>query len=703
MSRSHENDTLQGHKNYKVIIFCIMTLSLLAGTAGTINNTSAAEEITPSPAFSAEELTALPVSDWITTGGNLYNQRYSPLSQINKDNVTELKAEWRVGLNSGLGPRHNNQAQVIVYEGVLYNVTGQDDVFAIDIESGEILWTYKANLDPDDVVVCCGWVSRGLGMGDGKIFVGQLNARLVALDQRTGEVVWSNQVENPRIGYSITAAPVYYDGKVFIGNAGGDMGTRGRMQAFDSKDGSLIWTFYTIPGPGEFGHDTWPRDNEIWKLGGAPIWQSPAIDPELGMIYFATGNPGPDLGAMVRPGDNLFSDSVVAVDVNTGEYRWHFQQVHHDIWDYDAANPVILFDAEYQGKMRKGIAQAGKTGWVYLLDRATGEPLLGIEERQVMQEPRQATAATQPYPIGDALVPLEIDINPENYDLVNQGRIFTPFFTEPVIYTPMAAVNWPPSSYDPETNLMYICGNDATSGARADDSQYGEPTFQAQFLGGAFAGSGTASRGIVTALDVRTNRIAWQRQWTDRCRSGILTTDGGLLFIGRSDGRLMALDKTNGKRLWEFRTDSGVNTAVTSFEHKGEQYIATYAGGSLHTGEKGDGVWLFSLKGSLKPLPPPPSRFRPAVAGIVPEGRVADLDNGRKIYMQSCTYCHGPTGEGGGEGSGLPLTEALTVEQIMTVLGAGQNAMPAFSTIMSVEEMHDTSSFILEQLVNLQQ
>jgi len=678
---------------YLPAVILSLVILIFVGTGN-----SMAGEIKPSPAFSKNVLTALPRDNWVTNGGNLYNQRYSPLDQINRDNVADLMAVWRTKMNSGLGARHNNQAQIIAYEGVLYNVTGEDDVFAFDIKSGAILWSYKANLDPQDVVVCCGWVSRGLGMGEGKIFVGQLNAKLVALDQQTGKVIWSVQVENPRRGYSITAAPLYYDGMVIIGNAGGDMGTRGRIQAYDASNGSLIWTFYTIPGPGEFGHDTWPADNDIWKYGGAPIWQTPALDPDLGMLYFGTGNPGTVLGAAVRPGDNLFTSSIVAIDVHTGKYRWHFQEVHHDLWDYDAGNPVILFDTRVNGIMRKGLAQAGKTGWVYLLDRETGEPLIGIEERPVMQEPRQSTSPTQPYPIGDELVPHEIDIAPENYDLVNHGRTFTPYYKEPVIYTPMAAVNWPPSSYDPETNLMYICANDATSGARADDNPFEEPTFEGQYLNGAYTGSATQRRGIFAALDVRSNRLAWRRQWQDGCRCGSLTTAGGLVFVGRVDGRLTALDKANGRLLWEFRTDNAINTSITSFAYEGTQYVATYAGGSLYSGQKGDSVWLFSLKGTLKPLPPPPSRFNPARAATVPAGRVANLDNGRMIYQQSCIYCHGSEGEGG-QGGGLPLTDALSVQDVMNILGTGRNAMPAFSTMMSVEQMHDAASYIVEQLV----
>ena len=659
----------------------------------------AAENIVPAPAFKATDLTAMPRSNWVTNGGTLFNQRYSPLKQINRDNVAGLKAVWRASLKgSGLNTRDSGQAQPLVYQGTLYIITGENDVFAIDIDSGKVLWSYTAGLNPDDIVVCCGWVSRGLGMGEGKIYVGRLDAKLVALDQRTGKVVWSVQTENPRAGYSITGAPLYYNGLVIIGYAGGDMGIRGSVKAFDAKDGHLVWTFHTIPGPGEIGHDSWPQDNYMWKYGGAPVWQTPAIDPELGMIYFSTGNPGSALSGAMRAGDNLFSDSIVALDVATGKYRWHFQEVHHDLWDYDAANPVVLFDVKVKGRMRKGLAEAGKTGWVYLLDRVTGKPLVGIDERRVPQEPRQATSATQPYPRGDALVPQSIDIDPGDHDLVNQGRIFTPYYKEPVFYKPMSAVNWPPSSYDPETGLMYICAADAINGARVDQDQIDAPNFQGMFYNGSWVPTGTQRRGIIAALDVRSNKLVWRRQWTDT-GNGSIVTAGGLLFVGRDDGRLTALDKSNGKHLWEFRTDAGVNATVTTFEYKGEQYVAVLAGGSMFGGPRGDGVWLFSLKGTLKPLPPLPTRQNPATEVEIPAGHVADLAHGKQIYDQSCQYCHGTEGEGGGHVGAARLTSALSIKDIVSILSTGRNAMPVFSTMLSGGDMDDVASYILQQLV----
>ncbi|MDX1562644.1 MAG: PQQ-binding-like beta-propeller repeat protein, partial [Gammaproteobacteria bacterium] len=338
------------------------------------------------PAFSGDDLVELPTTNWPTNGGDWYNRRYSPLTQINRNNVAELKGVWRTHLNgSGLGPQYSGEGQPIVYDGVIYMTTGANDVFAVSVETGQILWSYEANLDRAINAVCCGWVNRGVALGDGKVFQGQLDGKLVALDQASGDVVWSIQAERWQEGYTITSAPLYYDGLVITGFGGGERGIRGRVKAYDADDGALVWTFNTIPGPGEVGHDTWPQDNEIWMDGGAPVWQTPAVDPELGLVYFSTGNAAPNYNGSVRAGDNLFTASIVAVDAQTGEYRWHFQQVHHDIWDYDAPNPVILFDIEIDGRERRALAEASKTGWVYILDRVTGEPLIGIEERPVPQ------------------------------------------------------------------------------------------------------------------------------------------------------------------------------------------------------------------------------------------------------------------------------------------------------------------------------
>ena len=429
--------------------------------------------------FSAASLTAHPVTSWPTNGGNLSNQRYSPLTAIDRGNVAQLRGVWRARLRgSATAPQYSGFAAPLVHDGVAYVSTGANDVFALSIDSGEILWQYAANLDPDITSVCCGWNNKGVAIGEDAVFIGQLDGRLVALDRATGTVAWSIQAERWQEGFSITAAPLYVNGvpgrsserdggMVIIGLAGGDRGTRGRIKAYDAKDGRLVWTFHTIPGPGEPGHETWPQDNDAWKYGGAAIWQTPAVDPELGLVYFSTGNAAPDYNGAFRAGDNLYAASIVAIELATGKYRWHFQQVRHDIWDYDAVNPVVLFDANIDGRARKALVEVGKTGWAYILDRETGRPLIGIDEKPVPQEPRQRTAATQPFPRGDAVVPQLIEIAPEGHTLVNDGRIFTPFAgPDPTLVAPgiWGGASWPPSAYDPVQRRLYVCASSVING-----------------------------------------------------------------------------------------------------------------------------------------------------------------------------------------------------------------------------------------------
>ena len=556
-----------------------------------------------SPAFAANELAALPKANWLKNGGNLFNQNYSPLAQINRETVASLKGVWRTHLNgSGMAAKYSGEAQPAVHEGTIYVVTGADDVFALSVKTGAILWNYKASLPDNITTVCCGWTSRGVAIGDGRVYVGQLDGRLVALDQRTGEPAWSIQAERWQNGYTITAAPLYYNGMVIVGFSGAENGTRGRVKAFDAKDGHLIWTFYTIPGPGEIGHDTWPQNTEAWLHGGASVWQTPAVDPELGLIYFTTGNPGPDFNGRIRAGDNLFATSMVAIEAATGKYRWHFQQIHHDLWDYDGPSPVVLFDVMINGRLRKAAAEPNKAGWVYILDRTNGKPLIGIDETPVPQEARQATSKTQPIPKGDAFVPQSVDIAPEDYTLVNQGRVFTPFWKEPIVAKPGArgGANWPPSSYDPATNILYVCATDAANVFRGgEENQPITPEGQ-RYLGSAFGGAPLPLAGVFAALDMKTNRLVWQQRWRDSCYSGSVTTAGGLVFTGRNDGRLTALHSSTGKRLWEFQTGAGMNSPVSVFENEGDEYVVAYSAGSLFAGTThGDSVWLFSTKGTL--------------------------------------------------------------------------------------------------------
>ena len=598
-------------KNGRVlgVLGCSLALGLAVSSFGysAPQRSTETEAVPLAPAFSGQELTALPEEGWITNGGTLFNQRYSPLTQINRSNVAGLKGVWEVHLESATQGRYRGEAQPLVYQGVIYVISAADDVLAIGVKSGRVLWKYEAHLDPEINTVCCVWTSRGVALGDGKIYVGQLDGRLVALDQGTGEPLWSTQVEKWQEGYTITSAPLYYNGLVITGISGGEFGIRGQITAYNAQNGRMVWRFYTVPGPGEFGHETWPQDSEIWKKGAAPVWQTPAVDPSLGLLYFSTGNPGPDYHGGIRAGDNLFATAIVALEADTGKYRWHFQEVHHDIWDYDAPNPVVLFDLEIDGVLRKAAAQAGKTGWVYILDRITGEPLLGIEERPVPQEPRQKTSPTQPYPLGDAFVPQSIPEELGGDKLVNQGRIYTPFWDEEVLVRPgnRGGANWPPSSYDPSSHYLYVCATDRIAHFVVD-ADLSLPSLGERFRGGMFgiADLQPENRGIVAAMDMRSNRLVWRQEWKEACYAGSVVTASGLLFMGKKDGNFVALDSRNGATLWQFQTEAEVSGTATVFQEDGQEYIVVLSAGARvdGSGEEGDSLWLFSLSGTLEPV-----------------------------------------------------------------------------------------------------
>jgi quinohemoprotein ethanol dehydrogenase len=655
-------------------------------------------QIAASPAFTGAELAKLPTTGWPTNGGNVYNQRYSPLKQLDRNNVEELKAVWRASLRgSGLDRKNSGQGQMLAHEGVLYAITGMDDVFAISVDTGQVLWEYQANLDPEKVRVCCGWAARGTAMGDGRIYVGQLDNKVVALDQKTGKVVWTTQSQTLEDGpYSITMAPLYYDGMVIIGHSGGDLGIRGVIKAFDAKTGALRWKWYTIPAPGEPGSETWPKHNDAWKYGGGAVWSTPAVDPELGLLYFPVANPAPDLNGAVREGDNLFTSSIVALEVKTGKYRWHFQAVHHDIWDYGGANPVVLFDVNINGQLRKGLSHAPKSSYVYILDRITGKPLVGIEERPVPQMPAQKTARTQPFPIGDDVVPHSMDAAPEGYELVNEGRTFTPFDKDPVVYKQLAGINWPPMSYDVEDHLLYVCGNDSIGVLRrTGGDEFVAPTGRGGFSGGSFGRTNIPRLGIFAALDVTTQKVKWRLVWPDVCYSGSVNTAGGLLFLGRTDGRIMALDKRNGRTLWDWQLDAPISAPVTIFEHKGEQVVAVYAAGNFFTGSRrGDGVWLMSRKGTMKPMPP----LTDAPAAVqVASAAGGNASAGAAIYQRTCEPCHGNTGKGG-HSEGAILPDNITAQNVMNTVTTGKKDMPSFAQALTQQEMRDVAAHVANLL-----
>jgi alcohol dehydrogenase (cytochrome c) len=569
-------------------------------------------------AQSALDLAKPAGSDWPAIGGDWSNSRYSTLTQINRDNVKNLKGAWVTHLGSGIGPKYSLEGTPVVRDGVLYIASGNDDVYALDAATGALIWEHRSGLDQNISTVCCGWDNRGVAVADGKVFLGRLDGSFVALDARTGGLLWQTQVGRWQDGYTITSAPLYHKGVIYTGISGGDREARGKLTALDAATGKELWHWWTVPAPGEFGGDTWPSPNDpdpvrrnAYLHGGANIWNTPAIDPELGLIYFSTGNPGPTAGGIGRnrPGDNLFSSSIAALHLD-GTYAWHFQEVHHDLWDFDAPSPVVLFDQVYDGVTRKGIAQAGKTGWIYLLDRTNGKPLIGIDEGPVETDARVASAKTQPYPIGDAVMPQ----CPQPLPGWVTKCIFGVIYDAPLLMSPggNGGVNWSPMAYSPRLGTFF-----ATAADRPQ-SRIAQGTGKA--VGPAI---GARYGGTLSAVDSRTNRIVWQKRmpYSIGQGSGSLVTASDLLFHGEPDGNFQAYDARTGELLWQWQTGAGADAPAATYEIDGTQYVAIASGGvSIQTtSANGDTIWGFSLKGSpgdrLRPFVPP--RPPDAVVGFV--------------------------------------------------------------------------------------
>ncbi|HSC93305.1 MAG TPA: PQQ-binding-like beta-propeller repeat protein [Gaiellaceae bacterium] len=674
------------------------------------------------PAFTAEQLGAEPTQWWITNGGTLSNQRYSPLDQIDTGNVQDLKGVWMTDLDkSGIAAKYSQEAQPLFYNGVLYVPTGEDDVFAVDVETGKVKWRYDGALDQKINTVCCGWLSRGVALGEGMVFLGKLDGSMVALDQLTGREVWRTQVGDWKDGYTITHAPLYYDGMVITGVSGGEFSIRGRVQALDAKTGKERWRFYTIPGPGETGHDTWPAGTDAWRHGGAPVWQTPAVDPELGLLYFSTGNASPDLDGSGRAGDNLFAASIVAVDAETGTYRWHFQQVRHDIWDYDAPSPVVLFDAEFDGERHKAIAESSKTGWTYVLDRETGEPLLPVEDESVPQDPVQKTARTQPIPQYDPFIPH--DVTDEDVagirklvkanasgqkPKVVKGGIYQPFREEvrAIVPGPQGGNNWQPMSYNPETGKLYICMMRSVSGYSRSGKQLPEgKQGQVADLGSVFTTTGFGTQtGYFGAFDPTTGEIGWQKRWPESCYAGSVSTGGGLVFVGRNGGHLEAYDAESGDLRWSFQTGAGANSTITTFEWKGTQYVAFASGGNaLAATPHGDNLWLFSLEGTLDELAGAGPSVGVGHAGEAPTGPTdqgaGDAAAGEQVFSDNCAGCHGTSGTGGNGGPDLTaIPMARNIERVVAQVTNGGGGMPAFKGTLTQQQINDVSAYVVQRI-----
>jgi alcohol dehydrogenase (cytochrome c) len=655
-------------------------------------------------------------ADWTTNGGATSNQRYSTLDEIDTSNVSQLKGVWRTHLNGvAMAAKYSGESQPVVQDGVIYVTAGNDDVFAVSVDSGKILWQYKANLDQSISTVCCGWLNRGVALGDGRVYLGQLDGKVRALDQKTGAVVWTRQLVQWQDGQTITGAPLFLDGKIYIGVVGADFGTRGFLEAMDASNGSSVWRYYTIPAPGEPGSDTWP-EGAAYKQGGASVWSTPAFDKDLNLLYITTGNAGNDWYGGDRPGDNLYAASILAIDRDSGELKWHFQEVHHDIWDYDSPSAPVLFDVDSNGKTVKGIGAPGKTGWLYLLDRANGEPLYGIDEKPVPQSEEQKTAKTQPIPQSGEFIPhtpptakdiarvkSQITGAAKNVPVVVAQEMFTPPSTKHMlIYTPgpQGGDNWEPSSYSQETNMFYVCSALQTIGVQSANLGFVQGK---GFAGiGAIAGIGyNESSGTLTAINATDGSVAWQKTWPDSCYSGTVSTAGNVVFVGRNSGELQAYDATSGDMLWSFQTGAGANDTATVFEQDGKQYVAFLsAGNSLVASAHGDSLWLFSLDGTLGPAAAPGAGTGTEHAGEggTPTG---DATAGKAVFSDNCAGCHGALGTGGNGGPDLTaIPSAKDKAAVVKQVTNGGGGMPAFKGQLTEQQIQDVSAYVTSEITN---
>ncbi|MFL6143187.1 MAG: PQQ-binding-like beta-propeller repeat protein [Labedaea sp.] len=596
----------------------IQRRELIKGVAATAVGASVLPALA-SPAGAAPPRCDTPgARDFPKVGGNLGNQNYTALGGISRGNIRLLGAAWVNRIEGGL-TTGTNQSTAVAVGGVLYIESALGNVFAIDGHSGATKWVYRQTR---------GTVTRrGVGIGQGMVFTHGRGNWIIALDQETGQVVWERQING--FGNMEKVAVTYHGGRLYCGTHDGD---RGAGLALDAGTGELVWHFWGAPEPGEIGNDTWAGDS--WQTGGATPWLHPAIDPELGLVYWAFGNARGSRSSQdgsQRAGLNLFSSSIVAMDLETGAYRWHFQSIHHGIWDMDNTMAPVLVDARIRGRMRKLVVYGSKCGMYYILDRRDGSAPLGIDERPVPQDERQQTWPTQPFPRQGSWTETRVVNQPlgtavpgnPNRAVPNyvQGALYTPHWDIPVLTIPGhgGGADWSHQSFSHSTGLMYTgFGYVAAAHSLTEASNGLRPP-------------GEYQTGGIVAVDPSTNVVRWKKQlpYSLAHGNGILTTASDLLFIGQPDGNLLGLDARTGRELWRFQTGAAISSSPIMYEVDGQQYLAVYAGGTgIPYGDsapRGDFLWAFKIGGEVGPAPtPPPPVVRRPVSGRPVEGSAVD-------------------------------------------------------------------------------
>jgi alcohol dehydrogenase (cytochrome c) len=489
--------------------------------------------------------------NWLTYYGAYNGQRYSPLDQINTENVKRLLPAWvfqagTTGLIAGAST-YSFEATPIVVDGIMF-LSGWDGwVWALDAKTGVEIWRYKHAV-PFDVSLCCGNVNRGVAVAQGKVFFVAANARVLALDATTGKRVWDRTYGDVRAGESATVAPLVVKNMVIVGSSGGEFGVRGHLDAFDVETGDQVWRCYTVPKPGEPGSETWPADGEAWARGGANCWVTGTFDPETNLLYVGTGNPAPDFDGEVREGDNLYTDSIIAVDVDSGQIRWHYQCTPHDVWDYDSIAECILFEQEG----RKLLGHFDKNGYFFVVDRTNGErvqitPFVDRIDWGAITRDGQVTPRRYPEKEGDPVH-------------------FYP--------GPAGAKEWTHASYSPKTGLFYVPVQDVGATATRRRREFKESI---PYWGAGVQVDAEDMTGSISAFD-GSGEEKWRwRNELPMCAS-TLATGGDLVFAGEPSGEFNALDARTGEQLWQFQCGSGHHSSPSTYMVDGRQYVAVPVG-----------------------------------------------------------------------------------------------------------------------------
>jgi PQQ-dependent dehydrogenase (methanol/ethanol family) len=538
-------------------------------------------------------------TQWPSYGRDYTNQRYSPLTQISAGNVGQMQLAWH--FKTGIA--ESFETSPLVVGRTMYITTPLNHVVALDALTGAKKWEYAHPLGK--TTFCCGPNNRGAAYYGGRVYMATLDAQLVALDTADGHLAWEVQVADNTAGYSITHAPVVVDGKVVVGVSGAEYGIRGHLTAYDANDGAMRWRWNAIPSPDEGGwwgrwtekdpfgvplnrdiaaeHRDSAKYADAWKHGGGSIWQAPAVDTALGLLILTVNNPSPDIDGVVRPGDNLYTDCIVAIDYRTGKLRWYFQEVPHDTWDYDPISPVVLADVrDASGAMVPAAAEAGKTGWVYVVDRRTGKPIRRsdafVEQKNMFTRPTRQGTRVMPGGNGGS--------------------------------------EWSPPAFSPQTGYLYVLGLNEHELYKLRPEKYAAP---ASWLAGVwYSAEPKKDYGTLSAVDLNTGRVVWQDTVVHPMVGGALATAGGVVFVGTKSREVLGLDARTGTRLFTYTAPAGVNAPPISYMIDGRQYVAVASGGNLQiNAPRGDELLVFALPNGANTNMPVPASTGSARAGVL--------------------------------------------------------------------------------------